>query len=494
MEQIETTVLFGDIKGYTQICKRLDSTVLRGLLDELFDVTSRTIDSQVGIINKVLGDGIMAFFRDGDHEERAVAAALSIQENADRLRPKWQAAGADIDLRIRIGIATGVVSAGERRLKGHVEYSLDGEAVTLAARLQEKAPPGGILISRETCQKVSGSLVCEKIPDLELRGYDDVRTAWLVAREGGLSAEVVPAVERRRRTDSGDDPPDGRLHPRRDLHVEIRCDVGRSALSGRTVNVSAGGLFMESDARAPVGSEIVIHTRMPTAFGTFPIDIRGKIVRIADGGFSQGLGVEFLGAETEERGTTSEIARAVFGIVDAPDPELIEEFFPDDEGKTVFHPSPVFCGKSLPLAYDELGTGTPEDLTRRIAHEIKRARRYGTEFALVAVKIHNLDLLPDRKAVGAVIRDVDIGFRAAVRNTDDITYLEDGVFLLLAPETMLDRAVTLARRVVENVHKRIESLPGGLNNVYLRTGVASFDGETAPTPGAAMTATLERCN
>jgi GGDEF domain-containing protein len=276
--------------------------------------------------------------------------------------------------------------------------------------------------------------------------------------------------------------------------MEIRYNVGGYSLTGRSVNISAGGLFMNTDALAPVGTELIIYTKMPTAFGTFPIEIRGKIVRIANGGSYRGVGVAFQGVHTDETETTNQLAREIFGIKESADATAADEPGLDDGAEWAFPPEPIFAGAALPIRYEELGTGTPEDLVGRLSHEIKRARRYGTEFSLVAVRICNLEDVADRAAITEVIRDVDQGFRQAVRNTDDITYLEEGVFLLLAPETMLDRAVTLSRRVVERIHQRVETLPGRLNSVFLRTGVCSFDGESAATPRGAIAAALGRCH
>jgi class 3 adenylate cyclase len=159
------------------------------------------IDGQFGVINKILGDGLIAFFTGEEQALRAVRAAVAIQKKARELRPKWQAAGDKADLRLRIGVATGIVSAGERKLRGHTEYSLDGEAVTLAARLQEKANAGGILISRESYEDVRESFTCGEMKGLELKGYDDSRTrggpprpSRDVARRTPPAREAIPGV------------------------------------------------------------------------------------------------------------------------------------------------------------------------------------------------------------------------------------------------------------------------------------------------------------
>ena len=495
MAKSRVTVLFGDIKGYTSICQRVDATALRGLLDEFFDISSQVIDGQLGVINKILGDGLIAFFTGEEQALRAVRAAVAIQKKARELRPKWQAAGDKADLRLRIGVATGIVTAGERKLRGHTEYSLDGEAVTLAARLQEKANPGGILISRESYEDVRESFTCGEMKGLELKGYDDSQTAYSV-KGGELLDKRRPdaAVAGRRETDTSGERSNTRRHQRREKEMEIHYNLGGYSLTGRTVDISAGGLFMDTDALAPVGTDLVIYTKMPTAYGTFPIEIQGKVVRIPSGDSYRGFGVEFCGVRADEAETTNQLTREIFGINGWTDEVPAEETGEEDDQEWGFSPSPLFSGSPLPLSYDELGTGTPEDLVRRLTHEIKRARRYGTEFALVALKIHSLEDLPNTKAVSDVIRDVDTGFRMAVRNTDDITYFRDGVFLLLAPETMLDRAVTLARRVVGKVHQRVEALPGRLNAVELRTGVAAFDRETAPSARGAIAAAIGHCS
>lgn len=99
--------------------------------------------------------------------------------------------------------------------------------------------------------------------------------------------------------------------------MEIRYNVGGYSLTGRSVNISAGGLFMDTDALAPVGTELVIYTKMPTAFGTFPIEIRGKIVRIANGGSYRGVGIAFQGVHTDETETTNQLVREIFGSTES---------------------------------------------------------------------------------------------------------------------------------------------------------------------------------
>jgi adenylate cyclase len=104
-----------------------------------------------------MGDGILAFFGDPfeqeDHAERAVRTAIAMQKKAAELRNFWMP-GANINLRIRIGINSGNVIVGNLGTKTRIEYTVIGSAVNLGQEAARNAPPGGILVTSNTRQRI----------------------------------------------------------------------------------------------------------------------------------------------------------------------------------------------------------------------------------------------------------------------------------------------------------------------------------------------------
>ena len=96
-----------------------------------------------------MGDGLLVLFGLNDPAtaaERAARAALEMLECVESLRPTWQKEGSNIDLAIRVGIATDEVLVGELSVYGHIEFTALGDGVNLSSRLQEKAKPGSALV------------------------------------------------------------------------------------------------------------------------------------------------------------------------------------------------------------------------------------------------------------------------------------------------------------------------------------------------------------
>ena len=130
------TVLFADIPGFTSLAERMDPERLRDLMNECFDHLVPCVEECGGTVDKFMGDAVMALFgapvsHDND-AERAVRAALDMR----RALPAF-ASGAGVDLSLHIGINTGLVLAGSVGGGNRLDYSVMGDAVNVAARLEE---------------------------------------------------------------------------------------------------------------------------------------------------------------------------------------------------------------------------------------------------------------------------------------------------------------------------------------------------------------------
>ena len=164
---IDATVLFADLRGYTAASQSLASGEMNATLDAFYDECAEAIWQHDGLLNKTLGDAVMAVFnfpiRQDDHAAQALRAARQMQRQWRARRPEL-VKGLDVaegSLCIGIGISSGNVSFGEFG-QSHRDLTAIGTVVNTAARAQSVARPGQILVTgsvRDRCGKdvVSGA-------------------------------------------------------------------------------------------------------------------------------------------------------------------------------------------------------------------------------------------------------------------------------------------------------------------------------------------------
>src|SRR5687768_16116795 len=157
------TVLFADVSGFTAMAEMMDHEIVGGVINSLWSRVDQAIQDYGGRIDKHIGDAVMALFGTPtareDDPERAIRAALQIQSEIQRW--KWEFSDSMFpqrsdsqNIQLRIGINTGPAMLGTVGTIG--EYTAIGNTVNLANRLEQAAPPGGILISYDTYQHVRG--------------------------------------------------------------------------------------------------------------------------------------------------------------------------------------------------------------------------------------------------------------------------------------------------------------------------------------------------
>ena len=148
------TVYFSDIEGFTSISEDLPPEVLINTLNDYFEAVSRPIEAHGGVINQFQGDAILATFNLpqalSDHARKAVQAAIDIQATLAENR-----FGKGLSLRTRVGVNTGVVVGGLVGTHDRLGYTVHGDAVNLAARLEQLNKEHGswIVLSAETCRQ-----------------------------------------------------------------------------------------------------------------------------------------------------------------------------------------------------------------------------------------------------------------------------------------------------------------------------------------------------
>ncbi len=168
-ETIEATVMFIDICSFTTISENEPADTVVRLLNNYFDAMVKEIIKQNGYIDKFIGDAIMAVFRGEFHLDRAIDASLGVRSAIDKL-PYFED-GITFRPKVSIGINSGemisgnIGSANLRRL----DYTVVGDVVNVAQRLQSIAKEGQILITESAYEKVKESFNCSRIGEIPLK-------------------------------------------------------------------------------------------------------------------------------------------------------------------------------------------------------------------------------------------------------------------------------------------------------------------------------------
>ncbi len=166
-ETVEATVAFVDICSFTSISEKETPDVVVSLLNRYFDLMAKEIIAQNGIIDKFIGDCVMAVFKGAYHLDRAIDACLSIRDKIEAL----PVAGNNFAPKVSIGINSGEMisgNIGSATIK-RLDYTVIGDAVNTAQRLQSAARVGQILINEACYEKVKQSFNCKLIGPVQLK-------------------------------------------------------------------------------------------------------------------------------------------------------------------------------------------------------------------------------------------------------------------------------------------------------------------------------------
>ena len=186
-EEREVTVLFADLRGFTPLSETLPPREVLTLLNRYLDRMSAEIERHGGVIDKFIGDEIMALFGapvgHGDDADRAVSAALAMQAALGQLNLEFAAEGRP-PLAIGIGINTARVVAGNMGSHRRLNYSVIGDGVNIAARLQTltRTPEyhAGILVSAATLQAARGHYQTRALGQISVKGRSEPVTLFAV--------------------------------------------------------------------------------------------------------------------------------------------------------------------------------------------------------------------------------------------------------------------------------------------------------------------------
>jgi len=174
-ERKQVTVLFADLKGSMELLAEQDPEDARELLDPVLDRMMEAVHRYEGTVNQVMGDGIMALFgaplAHEDHAVRACYAALRMQESVKRYAEEVHRVRG-IPLQIRVGLNSGEVVVRSIGSDLHMDYTAVGQTTHLAARMEQMAMPGSILIPPETLNLAEGYVIVKPLGPRPIKGMD----------------------------------------------------------------------------------------------------------------------------------------------------------------------------------------------------------------------------------------------------------------------------------------------------------------------------------
>jgi adenylate cyclase len=173
----EVTVLFCDVRGFTRMSERLSPDEVMLLLNDFYTLMIETTFKHDGTLDKFLGDAVMATFgapiAHPDHSLRAVRTALAMQAGVVELNERRQKAGKEL-VTVGIGVSAGEAVAGTVGTEDRMEYTVIGDSVNLAARLESNAKPGQILISHRTYEAVREDVNARSLGPIRVKGKEEV--------------------------------------------------------------------------------------------------------------------------------------------------------------------------------------------------------------------------------------------------------------------------------------------------------------------------------
>ncbi|HEY6415978.1 MAG TPA: adenylate/guanylate cyclase domain-containing protein [Acidimicrobiales bacterium] len=182
-ERCDVSVLFCDLRGFTSLAERLPPEQVVLLLNQFYTLAVDSTFKHGGTLDKFLGDGVMAIFgapiRHPDHATQAVRAAVAMRAAAEELSDKRQREG-KLPITVGIGVSAGEAVAGTMGTEDRMEYTVVGDSVNLAARLEAEAQPGQILVSGATFERVREVVWARSLGLIKLKGKEEPVEAYEV--------------------------------------------------------------------------------------------------------------------------------------------------------------------------------------------------------------------------------------------------------------------------------------------------------------------------
>jgi class 3 adenylate cyclase/tetratricopeptide (TPR) repeat protein len=198
-ERKHVTVLFADLKGSMELLADRDPEEARKLLDPVLTLLMEAVHRYEGTVNQVMGDGIMALFgapvAHEDHGVRACYAALDMQAAIRRYAEEvWRVHG--ITAQIRVGLNSGEVVVRAIGSDLHVDYTAVGQTTHLAARMEQLATPGTVLLTADTLRLAEGYVAVKPLGPVPVKGLQTALEVYELTGAGPLRSRLHAAAAR----------------------------------------------------------------------------------------------------------------------------------------------------------------------------------------------------------------------------------------------------------------------------------------------------------
>jgi class 3 adenylate cyclase/tetratricopeptide (TPR) repeat protein len=198
-ERKQVTVLFADLKGSMELLANRDPEDARKILDPVLERMMEAVHRYEGTVNQIMGDGIMALFGAPlaleDHAVRACYAALRMQEAIHRYSDEVRRAHG-VELQIRVGLNSGEVVVRSIGSDLRMDYSAVGQATHLAARMEQLARPGSVLLTAHTLRLVEGQVEVVPQGSVQVKGFAEPVAAYELKRATGARSRLEVAASR----------------------------------------------------------------------------------------------------------------------------------------------------------------------------------------------------------------------------------------------------------------------------------------------------------
>jgi len=272
-ERRVVSVIFVDLVGFTARAERLDPEDVHAILTPYHECVRREIESFGGVVEKFIGDAVMAVFGAptafGDDAERAMRAALAVRDSVREMNER----DAQLDLQLRIAVNTGEALVSLRTRPELGESMVAGDVVNTASRLQQAAPVNGILVGEETYAATRDAIVFEPAPPVIAKGKAAPLATWLALQaatavgERRLSAR--PLVGRVRELDALRGIWERTVEERRPHLVTV---LGEAGVGKTRLGVEFAGLVGELEGRTVRGRSLPY--RDGSAYGAFATQLK----------------------------------------------------------------------------------------------------------------------------------------------------------------------------------------------------------------------------
>src|SRR5512132_3563507 len=198
-ERKQVTVLFADLKGSMELLADRDPEETRKLLDPVLEHMMDAVHQYEGTVNQVMGDGIMALFgaplAHEDHAVRACYAALRMQESVKGYAEQVRRTEG-IPIQMRVGLNSGEVVVRSIGSDLHMDYTAVGQTTHLAARMEQMATPGSILITADVLRLAEGYVQVEPLGPVRVKGLTEPVDAFELLGAGPVRTRLQAAVAR----------------------------------------------------------------------------------------------------------------------------------------------------------------------------------------------------------------------------------------------------------------------------------------------------------